>query len=223
MHQLPIQLHINPELYLKNPESSKLGKRIISNSISLINKMGFEKFTFKKLAIEIGSTESSIYRYFESKHLLLIYLINWYWSWVEYRLVLGTTNITDPTKCLKIAINTLTRKVTEDDSFSFINEVKLFAIIIAESNKAYHTKEVDNENEKGFFAPYKRVVARVSKMVLQCNPNFEFPQMLISTVIEGMHQQRYFIDHLPSLTNRNQEGKGVVQFYTQLVLKTISA
>jgi len=80
MKNLQLQIVISPELYTKNPESSDLGKKIVSKSIEMIDALGFEDFTFKKLGIKIGSNESSVYRYFESKHALLVYLINWYWS-----------------------------------------------------------------------------------------------------------------------------------------------
>ena len=87
MENLKINIEINPELYSKNPDSSELGQKIISKSIELIHKIGFEAFTFKKLGAAIQSPESSIYRYFDNKHTLLIYLSSWYWTWTEYRLV----------------------------------------------------------------------------------------------------------------------------------------
>ena len=37
----------------------------------MIDALGFEDFTFKKLGQEIGSNESSVYRYFDSKHKLI--------------------------------------------------------------------------------------------------------------------------------------------------------
>ena len=85
-----VKIQINDKLYLKDPESSDLGKRIIEQSILMIHDMGFERFTFKKLGSEIGSNESSIYRYFENKHKLLLYLTSWYWGWLEYQLVFAT-------------------------------------------------------------------------------------------------------------------------------------
>ena len=91
MENLPLHIIINPDLYTKNPESSVLGQKIVSKSIEMIDALGFEDFTFKKLGLEIGSNESSVYRYFESKHALLVYLINWYWSWIEYKLVFSST------------------------------------------------------------------------------------------------------------------------------------
>ncbi len=221
MEALHINITINPALYLRNPEGTALGKKIISESIIMIDKLGFEAFTFKKLGLVIGSNESSIYRYFDSKHSLLVYLISWYWSWIEYKLVFATNNITSPEQKLITAIEIITKKTTEDNSVTFVNEAILNKIIIAESSKAYHTKDIDAENEKGFYKSYKRVVKRVSEMVLELNPSFQFPHMLISTVIEGAHHQRYFSKHLPSLTDVTEGDNDVVNFYKHLVLNTI--
>jgi len=223
MENLRIHIAINPDLYTKNPESSDLGKKIVCKSIEMIDELGFETFTFKKLGTAIGSNESSIYRYFESKHALLVYLINWYWSWIEYKLVFTTTNVPSAHDRLNNAIKLLTERVEKDNAFTFINEMLLNKIIISESAKAYHTKDVDKENEKGFYKTYKRVVQRVSDIVLEINPKFEFPHMLVSTVIEGAHHQRYFSKHLPALTDVEEGKNNIVRFYTDLVEKTIIA
>jgi AcrR family transcriptional regulator len=76
---------LNPHLYLRDPQQTELGQKIINASVVLIDTLGFEQFTFKKLAEEIDSTEASIYRYFENKHRLLLYLVGWYWTWLEYQ------------------------------------------------------------------------------------------------------------------------------------------
>ncbi|UPT67071.1 MAG: TetR/AcrR family transcriptional regulator [Sphingobacteriales bacterium JAD_PAG50586_3] len=78
--EVQLRIRMNEKIYLRNPEESVLGKNIVRNGLLLINKLGFEEFTFKKLAKEINTTEASIYRYFENKHRLLLYIINWYWS-----------------------------------------------------------------------------------------------------------------------------------------------
>ena len=95
MHNLlsNIKISVPENIYIKDPESSELGKRIVKHSILLINDIGFDAFTFKKLGEKIGSNESSIYRYFESKHKLLLYLSSWYWAWIEYQLVFETHSI----------------------------------------------------------------------------------------------------------------------------------
>ena len=222
MENLKLHITISPELYTKNPESSVLGQKIVSKSIEMIDALGFEDFTFKKLGQDISSNESSVYRYFESKHALLVYLINWYWSWVEYRLVFATLNVPSAHDRLTQAILILTAEVTEDNAFSYINEVLLNKIIISESSKAYHTKAIDSENEKGYYKTYKRVVQRVSDLVTEINPTYEFPHMLISTVIEGAHHQRYFSKHLPSLTDFEEGKNNIVRFYTDLVFNTLS-
>lgn len=221
MEHLQIKIAVAPEHYLKNPESTDLGKKIMHKSIEMINELGFENFTFKKLGVVIGSNESSIYRYFESKHSLLVYLISWYWSWIEYKMVFATMNVVDAEIRLKSCISILTADVLEDNSISFINEILLHKIIITESSKAYHTKDIDKENEKGYYKTYKRVVQRVSEIVLEVNSKFEFPHMLVSTVIEGAHHQRYFSKHLPALTDVAEGKNNIVRFYNDLVFKTI--
>lgn len=221
MEKLNIQIKISPSLYTKDPESSELGKQIISKSIELIVDLGFECFTFKKLGIAIGSNESSVYRYFSNKHTLLIYLVNWYWSWMDYRIVIGTNNMTCAESKIKTAIKMLVSEVKQDSNFSYINEILLNKIIVTESSKAYHSVDVDIENEKGFFKTYKQVVQRVSNFILEYNPDFEFPHMLVSTVIEGAHNQRFFAEHLPALTDCDEGQNNIIRFYNNLVLKTL--
>ena len=60
-----LKISVSEKVFIKDPETSDLGKRIIENSIILINDIGFEGFTFKKLGKMIGSNESSVYRYFD--------------------------------------------------------------------------------------------------------------------------------------------------------------
>ena len=216
-----MKIQVNENVFLKDPDSSEIGRRIINNSIFLIDKIGFEEFTFKKLGGKIGSPESTIYRYFENKHKVLLYLTIWYWSWLEYQLVFATANIPSPEEKLKKAIKLLVEPVHEDSDFSHINEVVLNRIVISESAKSYFTKKVDAENKDGMFKVYKRLVQRVSDMVLAINPDFDYPNMLISTVIEGAHQQRHFAEHLPSLTNVNKGDKDISNFFIQMVFSTI--
>ncbi|TNE54972.1 MAG: TetR/AcrR family transcriptional regulator [Bacteroidetes bacterium] len=216
-----VNVQVNDNIYLKNPESSELGRKIIAGSIDLIDSIGFECFTFRKLGQEINSTEASIYRYFENKHKLLLYLTSWYWGWLEYRLVFQTANIGSPVERLEKAITTLTEQVEDDNSFTHINKVKLYHILIAESSKAYLTKSVDAENQEGFFAGYKKLVDRVSAIILEINPTYKYPHMLVSTVIEGAHHQRYFAEHLPRLTDSIEGEDSITEFYKNVVLNAV--
>ncbi|MEZ4685388.1 MAG: hypothetical protein R3B47_04795 [Bacteroidia bacterium] len=47
---IQIQLKISERLYVKDPESSSLGRKIVRDSLVLIAEIGLEEFTFKKLA-----------------------------------------------------------------------------------------------------------------------------------------------------------------------------
>lgn len=217
-----MNLQISKACYLKNPESSDLGKKIVVGSIDLIYKMGFETFTFGKLAREIKSTEASIYRYFESKHKLLLYLTSWYWAWMEYRVLFGLANINSPMDRLVKAVKILTEKVVEDSNFNHINEVKLHKIVIAEASKAYLTKEVDKENKNGLFTEYKQLVGRLGNIVTELNQQYKYPKMLISTIIEGAHLQQFFAAHLPNLTDCYENEHSITNFYTDILLKTIA-
>ena len=154
--------------------------------------MGMEHFTFKKLGVKIGSTEAAIYRYFENKHKLLLFLNSWYWGYLEQNFVFGTANLTDPFQKLEIAIKILVNGpiFTQND---FIDPVSLRKLITDEANKAIMTKEVDEEYQKGFFNHFNKLSERIADIILEINPDFEFPKTLVSTVMESSLIQRYKI------------------------------
>ncbi|MDZ4751069.1 MAG: helix-turn-helix domain-containing protein [Flavobacteriales bacterium] len=219
-----VQIQVGPKIYLKDPETSELGKRIISGSIEMINEIGFESFTFRKLGVAILSTEASIYRYFESKNKLLLYLTSWYWAWMEYNLVFAVANLKSPKEKLDRAMNLLTAhnfpEVHQD--FPHMRVDILQEILVYESSKAYLIKEVDSENKIGAYLAYKRFVGRLSMIILEINPRYKYPHMLISTVIEGIHHQRFFAAHLPALTDFVKGEDAVSKCYTDLIFKTIA-
>ena len=212
-----LKIQVNSKIYVKDPETSTLGKKIIEHSILLINDIGFEEFTFKKLGELIGSNESSIYRYFENKHKLLVYLSCWYWSWMEYRLVFSTNNITNPLEKLVKAIQVVTEKVEDDKATAHINESILNKIIIQEFTKTLHTKDVDEENREGFFLIYKRVINRIVEMVVEVNPDYPFAKSLISSIMEGASHQHFLMNHLKTITNCNSDTRPS-DFYTHLIM-----
>ena len=100
-----VALQPDERLFVKDPMSSALGEDIIEHAILMLDLLGYEAFTFRKLAERIGTTEASVYRYFRSKHRLLLYLTAWYWSWMEYRLQLATANVPSAEERLRCAIN----------------------------------------------------------------------------------------------------------------------
>ena len=48
-----LNITISAKLYSKNPDETELGKRILSKSIALMDELGYENLTFKKVAREI--------------------------------------------------------------------------------------------------------------------------------------------------------------------------
>jgi AcrR family transcriptional regulator len=196
-----IKIQVNENLYNKDPETSELGKKIIQNSIELIHDIGIESFTFKKLGKRISSNESSIYRYFENKHKLLLYLTSWYWSWVEYQLVFTTFNIQNPLEKIEKALTILTQPVSKDSSYDHIDEILLNAIVINEFSKSYLTKEVDVENKEGYFSVFKRLISRLKEIIIEINSDYPYPSSLASTVLEASLYQSFLKDHFPSITD----------------------
>jgi AcrR family transcriptional regulator len=200
-----------------------LGKKIISHAINRIYTDGFESFTFKKLAEDIGTTEAGVYRYFENKHKLLLYITAWYWKWLEFQILFHTNNITDPNHKLEKVITLLASSVEDDIQTSHVNERQLHAIIISDGSKAYLTKQVEEDNRQHFFKPYKDLCATVGKIILESNSQYKYPRSLASTLIEMAHFQYYFKEHLPSLTDfgHSKSEAQVIAFLKDLVFSCI--
>lgn len=222
---MKIQLHfeMNSKLYIKDPEQTDLGRRIVLNGIRLIYDIGFEDFNFKKLAILIGSTEAGVYRYFENKHKFLVYLTSWYWNWLEYQLKIQTQHIKNPKSKLKLVLNLISTTCENEIGSSHIEEVKLHRIMIREGTKVYLTQNVSGDNNDKLFKPYKDVVYIISAIILECNPKYKYSKSLASTAVEIAHFQTFFKNNLPALTDfQNQNGdEEVIKFLEHLVFNSL--
>jgi len=198
---IDIKFGINDSMFNKDPQETDLGKKILEHSILMIDEIGFEAFTFRKLALRIGSAEKSIYRYFDNKHLLLLFLTSWYWEWVHYLIYINIKNVTDPEKKLEIAISNLVIATSENPMNRYINENVLHKVVIKEGGKAYHIKDIDEENRAGLFLSYKNLVGLVEEIITEINPDFEYSTSLASNLFEMSNNQMYFAEHLPKLTS----------------------
>lgn len=218
-----IKVHVEEKFFLRDPTTTALGARIVEHGILMLDEIGYEQFTFRKLAERLGTAEPSIYRYFRSKHALLLYLTAWYWSWVEYRLMLASVNVAAPEDRLRRALIELTQPILDDIDTPHVDEAALYRVVVAESSKVYLQRDVDAENREGLFRSYKRLCQSVGRIVSEVNPAYPFPVALISTVVETSHRQRYFAEHLPSLTevHRNDPDAKLTEFLTDLVFKAI--
>ncbi|MDX5481007.1 MAG: TetR/AcrR family transcriptional regulator, partial [Hymenobacteraceae bacterium] len=124
----------------------------------------------------------------------------WHWAWLDYSVLFQTNNMADPRQRLSRAIDVITTSGTDDPTTAHVNESALYRIVIAEASKVYLTKEVDEDNKEGYFLEYKRLCHHLAEMVLDINPGYLYPHALISTIMEAAHQQLFFAQHLPSLT-----------------------
>jgi AcrR family transcriptional regulator len=196
-----IQISPNDSLFIKDPQASSTGRNILKHAIPLMQEIGFEKFTFRKLAERMGASEITVYRYFENKHKLLLYLLSWYWEWVKYSISFNTRNIEDPEEKLRLAIRTVIDSSKRNTLVDYIDEEKLYELVVEESEKAYHTKQVDEENKMGLFLTLKSLKAELSAILLQIDPNYPYPNSLASTILEMSASLRFYSNHLPSMTD----------------------
>lgn len=219
-----VRLQVDGKLHLKDPTSTELGQSIVEQAILMLDEMGYEAFTFRKLADRVGTTEPSIYRYFRNKQRLLLYLTAWYWSWMEYRVLLATVNVVPPEQRLRLALAELTRPIVADETLPRIDEAALYRVVVADSSKAYLHRDVDVENREGLFLSYKRLCRTVADMIGAVNPAYAYPLALVSTVVESSHMQKYFAEHLPRLTDVKHAlaDASTTQFLTELVFRTIA-
>lgn len=222
-----VQLLIPEKYFLKDPNSTELGKKIINSSVQLLDELGFEHFTFKKLAASIESTEASIYRYFENKQKLLLYLTTLYWRWIDYLIDIKMHYFSDPKERLTEIIKIVTYK-SELTSFSESADIDLSSlkrVVMTESDKTYLTKQVDEINKEGLFRGYKDLCHKIALVIEDVNPDYAYPHAIVSTLLEASHQQAFFAMHLPSLTeiDKTQDLDGeVYQFLIHTLFKTLN-
>ena len=224
--QIRLKFKINDSLYLRDPESSEVGKLIVQKGIELIDEVGFERFTFKKLAERINSTEATIYRYFASKYRLLIYILNWYWCYLEFVAKMSLQEISDAVQKLRVILEIITHNFESDSEIVDYDLEKLHGIVISESSKAYLVKEVDEINKELVFSPLKSFCQFVGQAILQINPEFAYPNAFASTLLETAHDQHFFSEHLPKLTDNQSKithKKYVLRYLNFLALSAINS
>jgi AcrR family transcriptional regulator len=215
---------LNEKLFLKNPQGTELGRSILREAIHLISAIGYEQFTFKKLAAEIETTEASIYRYFVNKHKLLIYLVDWYWSYLEFQVVFQLNNIKNPADKIKKVIDILVWEDNVTASFGAFDHQALYYIAIAEGSKTYLSKDVDENNKDMLYKPFKDLSGRIAGVFMEYNPAYKYPNSLASSVIEISHLQYFFMHHLPRLSDfaKKKRPRDIEIFLEDLVFKTLS-
>ncbi len=196
-----VNFGLNNKLYIKDPQGSQYGRNLLNHAVDLLSEIGLENFTFKKLGVRMNSSETSIYRYFENKHLLHLYIQSWYWEWLTYSISINTLNISDPKEKLKKAIASIIYTPHREQLATYVDEENLYRIIVQEGSKSYHSIDVDKENKEGLFLPYKMLTKTIANLIKELNPQHKYPHTLSITVIEMIQDQIYFVEHLPRLSD----------------------
>jgi hypothetical protein len=153
---------------------------------------------------------------------LLVYLANWYWSWLQNRILIKTYNQSSAFFKLETTIELLASPIEQDDNFVYIDEKKLYRIIISEGAKVYLVKDVDAENNEGAFLAYKGLCGLISELILNINPRYKHSHTLASTIVETCHNQIFFSEHLPRLTDVSEDDyESLKEFVLHLTASTI--
>jgi AcrR family transcriptional regulator len=217
-----IVLRIDSSLYLKDPIVSDIGRQILQGSIELISDHGLEAFTFKKLALHLKSTESTIYRYFQNKHQLMMYLASWYWYLLEYQMAFSSANIVDPKIRLECVLQSLISPLENDEENPQMDVSLLQRIVIAESFKAFVVKSLDSQGREGYFKAYKQLCERLAEMLATypCKPSF--PMALATTIVETIHHQKFLHNHLPEFSDKTWAEHSLYSFIHQLTFSSLT-
>ena len=195
-----LTISVSSATYLRNPLETDLGRNIISHGIDLMSETGFQCFNFKQLASSMKSTEASVYRYFENKHMLLVYLTSWYWEYLDYLIMINTRNVDDPKMRLKIAIKTIVEGANDDTNVDYINVKKLHKIVVEQSSKVTHSKKLLSCNKPDLFANFEHLNNNLSQMILSCDKDFKYPSTMATNMIKMAIDHTYYAEHLCSVT-----------------------
>lgn len=206
----------NAAYFKKDPDSSELGRKLVAEGLSLMQDIGFDAFTFRKLAEKLHTTEASVYRYFENKHHLLLYYISIYWMWLEHQISFGT-NYIDPALKLNRAIELITNPERSNWSVQDLRFDHMQHLLISEWGKVYYTQQIDNEYQSGLFTEYKQFCKRLSTIIKDSFPTYAFPNALVTTMMNTLFAQGFYAHHLPSLTELKQDDVQLTQFIKSIV------
>ncbi len=211
-----INFSVTECLSTKNPIGSEIGQEILRKSSQMIVRDGIDVFTFKKLAVEMGSTESTIYRYFENKHQLLLYLSSWYWNLLEVKLAFITSNVQNPTERLDLALQFLGHPINELSATTFLDESVLHQIVIRDSSKSINTLGMTAKKNTEYLEAYINLVKRLGEIIHKVNGKYKFPNALAINLIETSHHQTHLQSTIPGVSDLDGNPKNIHKFLHQL-------
>ncbi len=219
----PSPVHLRPDaaLTLRDPESTRLGRSVLAGGLDLMGSIGLEAFTFRKLAAGIGCTEASVYKYFPNKHRLLQYYFQLYWLWLRQFCGREVERARDPQDALRRCVEAICGVWPAEPPPLQLDPIRLRRLVIDEGMKSYLHKNVDADNAKRLFAPYKGLSAFLAERLVACRRTVPLPRSFATTVIEMAHSLPFAMEHLPSLTELSSR-KDLRQMARHLLHRTIT-
>ena len=210
--------HIEPDQSLSlRDTTSPMGSRIVVEGLQLLNELGLEAFTFKKLSERISCSELTVYHYFANKQRLLQFYFQLYWLW------LGTLDEQSgsslpPRERLHGTIRVLSGIWPQDMLSAQLEPEALRELVINEGSKSFLHKNVDADNADKLFKPYKDLIAQVATELKACAPQLRSPRSFATTLVEMAHSLEFAMHHLPALTeiSKGKDRKQLAAFLIDL-------
>lgn len=125
---------------------------------------------------------------------------------------------------IKLILDIITQTHDKKPQVMDYNLDHLHSIVISESSKSYLVKDIDEINKEMVFSPLKSLCKYISNIILEMKPNYKYARSLASTILETAHDQHFFSEHLPSLTDNNsrlQHKKYVLNYLHQLTFSAL--
>jgi AcrR family transcriptional regulator len=205
------------ELSLRDT-GSPMGARILEVGLELLNEIGLEAFTFKKLGDRIGCTEVTVYHYFANKQRLLQYYFQVYWLWLATHCRQEGRSVKDPWVRLQGDIRALSGIWSADALAAQFAPGALRELVINEGSKSFMHKNVDSDNKRKLFQPYKDLCGHLAMELRACAPRIRSPRSFATTLVEMAHSLEFAMRHLPALTelSERKERKKLSEFLIDL-------
>ncbi len=185
--------------------TSPTGTRIVVEGLVLMNELGLEAFTFKKLAERIGCTEVTVYHYFANKQRLLQYYFQVYWLWLATHCKEEGRGLLDPLERLRGDIRVICGLWPIESRAAQFHPSALRSLVMNEGSKSFMHKNVDMDNKLRLFQPYKDLVAHIGQEVKACAPRIRSSRSFATTLVEMAHSLEYAMEHLPALTELSEK------------------
>ena len=219
------QLVPDRSLHLRDPSASAVGTRILTEGLVLMNDLGLEAFTFKKLADRAGCTEVTVYNYFHNKHRLLQYYFQLYWLWLDTHCQQEGRMLKDPMERVRGDIRALCGLWPKDVLAAQLDPFILRALVIVEGSKSFMHRNVDEDNKLKLFKPYKDLCAHIASELKACDKSCKQPRSFATTLIEMAHSLEFAMHHLPALTelSKRRDNRQLSEFLSELTARYLGS